>query len=217
MSILTMTHMVTLMPTLMPSRLSRRSAVLGMLSGLALTAVARPALALSADGAKHLVDKIVADINKVIAAPSSEAQKISQFEKIFVRYSDVPTIARYALGVDARRATPAQLSAFTKAFQIYVSRKYGKRFREFIGGEIEVQKARKVKSFYEVKTIARLRGESPFEVTFLISDRSGNSKFFNIFIEGVNMLLTERTEIGAMLDKRRGDIDALIRDLKSIS
>lgn len=217
MSILTMTHMVTLMPTLMPSRLSRRSAVLGMLSGLALTAVARPALALSADGAKQLVDKIVADINKVIAAPSSEAQKISQFEKIFVRYSDVPTIARYALGVDARRATPAQLSAFTKAFQIYVSRKYGKRFREFIGGEIEVQKARKVKSFYEVKTIARLRGESPFEVTFLISDRSGNSKFFNIFIEGVNMLLTERTEIGAMLDKRRGDIDALIRDLKSIS
>ncbi len=217
MSILTMTHMVTLMPTLMPSRPSRRSAVLGMLSGLALTAVARPALALSADGAKQLVDKIVADINKVIAAPSSEAQKISQFEKIFVRYSDVPTIARYALGVDARRATPAQLSAFTKAFQIYVSRKYGKRFREFIGGEIEVQKARKVKSFYEVKTIARLRGESPFEVTFLISDRSGNSKFFNIFIEGVNMLLTERTEIGAMLDKRRGDIDALIRDLKSIS
>ena len=217
MSILTMTHMVTLMPTLMPSRPSRRSAVLGMLSGLALTAVARPALALSADGAKQLVDKIVADINKVIAAPSSEAQKISQFEKIFVRYSDVPTIARYALGVDARRATPAQLSAFTKAFQIYVSRKYGKRFREFIGGEIEVQKARKVKSFYEVKTIARLRGESPFEVTFLISDRSGNSKFFNIFIDGVNMLLTERTEIGAMLDKRRGDIDALIRDLKSIS
>lgn len=216
-----MTHMVTLMPTLTPtltqSRPSRRNAVLGMLSGLAMTAVARPAMALSADGAKQLVDAIVADINKVIGASSSESQKISQFEQIFVRYSDVPTIARYALGADARRASPAQLNAFTKAFQVYVSRKYGKRFREFIGGKIEVQKAKKVKSFYEVKTIAHLRGESPFEVTFLISDRSGRSKFFNIFIEGVNMLLTERTEIGAMLDKRRGDIDALIRDLKSIS
>ena len=174
-------------------------------------------MAMSANSAKSLVDAIVADINKVIAQPSSEAQKIAQFEKIFVRYSDVPTIARYALGADARRASSGQMNAFTKAFQIYVSRKYGKRFREFIGGKIEVQQARKVKSFFEVKTVARLRGESPFEVTFLVSDRSGRDKFFNIFIEGVNMLLTERTEIGAMLDKRRGDIDALIRDLESIS
>jgi len=29
------------------------------------------------------------------------------------------------------------------------------------------------------------------------------------------MLLTERTEIGSMLDKRRGDIDALVADLKN--
>jgi len=30
----------------------------------------------------------------------------------------------------------------------------------------------------------------------------------------VNMLAAERTEIGAMLDRRRGDIDAMIRDLE---
>jgi phospholipid transport system substrate-binding protein len=51
-------------------------------------------------------------------------------------------------------------------------------------------------------------------VSFHVSDRSGKDLFFNMYIEGVNLLLTERTEIGAMLDKRRGDIDAMIRDLK---
>jgi len=220
MSILMTTHMVIPMPILTPNEPTRRSALWGMVSTLALAApiagiLARPARAMSAEGAKRLVDAIVADINKVIAASSSEAQKIKSFEQIFVRYSDVPTIARYALGNDARRATGAQMSAFTQAFQIYVSRKYGKRFREFIGGKIEVQAARPVKNFFEVKTIAHLRGESPFEVTFLVSDRSGREKFFNLFIEGVNMLLTERTEIGSMLDKRRGNIDALIADLKA--
>ena len=74
--------------------------------------------------------------------------------------------------------------------------------------------ARKVKSFYEVRTTAHLKGEAPFDVTFLVSDRSGSDKFFNMFIEGVNMLLTERTEVGAMLDRRRGNIDQLIADLK---
>jgi len=37
--------------------------------------------------------------------------------------------------------------------------------------------------------------------------------FFNLIIEGINMLLSERAEIGAMLDARGGNIDTLIRDL----
>ncbi|WP_372611812.1 phospholipid-binding protein MlaC [Aquicoccus sp.] len=197
--------------------MSRRNLLGGLFSGAALAALPSGVWAMTADAAKRLVDLIVADINKVIDAPTSESAKIAEFEKIFVRYADVPTIARYALGVDSRRASKAQLDAFTRAFQVYVSRKYGRRFREFIGGRIEVQKAREVKNFHEVKTIAHLRGESPFEVAFLVSDRSGEPKFFNIFIEGVNMLLTERDEIGAMLDRRRGDLDALIQDLRNIS
>ena len=39
------------------------------------------------------------------------------------------------------------------------------------------------------------------------------NKFFNLYIEGINMLLSERAEIGAMLDARGGNLDALIRDL----
>lgn len=173
------------------------------------------AQALNTNTAKALVDKVVADINRAIASGKSERALFAEFERIFTRYGDVPTIARYALGADARRASPAQLKAFANAFRGYLSRKYGRRFREFIGGRVEVRDARKVKSFYEVRGTAYLRGENPFEVSFLVSDRSGKDLFFNMIIEGVNMLLSERTEIGAMLDKRGGNIDALIRDLRS--
>jgi phospholipid transport system substrate-binding protein len=183
------------------------------LIGAALASAASPALALSEAGARQLVDRLVADINRVISSGKAEQAMLRDFEGIFARYADVPTIARYTLGVEARRATPAQMRSYTTAFQRYVSLKYGRRFREFIGGRIEVNEARAVKSFIEVKTTAHLRGEAPFDVTFLISDRSGSDKFFNMFIEGVNMLLTERAEIGAMLDRRRGDIDALIAEL----
>jgi phospholipid transport system substrate-binding protein len=33
-------------------------------------------------------------------------------------------------------------------------------------------------------------------------------------MEGINMLSSERTEVTAMLDRRRGDINALIADLQ---
>ncbi|MDG2339927.1 MAG: ABC transporter substrate-binding protein [Paracoccaceae bacterium] len=183
----------------------------------AVVAVPLPALATTKRSAKKLVEKVVADINKVIDSGKSEPEMLADFEQVFVDYADVNTIARYALGVEARSASDNQLKAFTAAFQKYLSTKYGKRFREFIGGRVEVQDARAVKSFFEVKTVAYLQGLSPFEVTFLVSDRSGEEKFFNMFIEGLNMLLSERTEIGAMLDKRGGDLNKTITDLQNLN
>ena len=196
--------------------LTRRGLGLALLSGLALTALPRQAFALTEEGAKSLVDKTVAEINGIISSGGSEGAMLADFEKLFARYADVPTIARSALGPAARQASPAQLSGFTKAFQGYISRKYGRRFREFIGGRIEVNEARAVKSFYEVVTTAYLSGESPFEVRFHVSDKAGKSLFFNIIIEGVNMLASERTEIGALLDQRGGDLDKLIADMKTL-
>ncbi|MGR3622290.1 MlaC/ttg2D family ABC transporter substrate-binding protein [Pseudophaeobacter sp.] len=186
------------------------------LTGLSASAAVAPGAlwALNENGATKLINSLVKDINKVIASGKAETAMFREFERIFKRYSDTSYIAAYALGVDARRASSAQKKAFSKAFQVYISRKYGKRFREFIGGSLEVKSVKQVKKWYEVSTIARLQGQSPFEVTFLVSDRSGKDLFFNMYIEGVNLLLTERTEIGAILDRSKGDIDAMIAELQ---
>lgn len=166
--------------------------------------------------AQTLVDGLVAEVNDVIAANLSETAMINRFAAIFDRYSDVPTIARYCLGVEARSASASELSAYTAAFRDYIAAKYGRRFREFVGGEIVVVGAKPVKAWVEVETSVRLRGRSPFQMDWHVSDRSGRPAFFNFIIEGVNMLLTERAEIGAMLDRRRGSIAGLIEDMKAI-
>ena len=194
--------------------LTRRS--FGLALGAGLAASALPALALNVDQARALIDKAVGDINKVINSGKSEGAMLPEFEKIFARYADVPTIARSALGVAARSASDAQMRAFTKAFQFYISRKYGRRFREFIGGTIEVTGAQPVKSYYEVISVAHLKGEAPFDLRWHVSDKSGRNLFFNIIIEGVNMLATEREEVAALLKQRGGDIDRLVADLKTM-
>ena len=195
--------------------LTRRHLLTGASAGLAALVLPWPALALTSGQATGLVDNAVAEINAIIASGQAEPQMIRQFEGVFERYADTAYIAAFALGNDRRGKTDAQLRAFSDAFGTYVSRKYGRRFREFIGGQIEVQGARNVDSYIEVQTRALLRGQSPFEVDFHVSDRPGRPVFFNIVIEGVNMLLAERTEIGAMLDRRGGNLDALISDLRN--
>lgn len=159
----------------------------------------------------------MADVNRVIASGQAESAMLREFERIFRTYADVPTIARSVLGPSARSASNAQLNAFTDAFQDYFTAKYGRRFREFIGGSIEVIDARPVRSFYEVITTVNMRGDAPFELRWLVSDGSGRTLFFNLIIEGVNLMISERTEIGAMLEARGGSIDALTQHLRTLA
>ena len=173
------------------------------------------AFALTTGQARSLVDQIVGDINSVIGSGASETAMIRQFEQIFADYADVPIIARSALGNPWRSASDAQRRAYVGAFQSYMAKKYGRRFREFIGGRIEITDAKTVPNGIEVHANALLQGQAPYNVSFVISDGSGAPKFINMFIEGISMILSERTEIGAMLDRRRGDINGLIADLEA--
>ena len=77
-----------------------------------------------------------------------------------------------------------------------------------------MQSSKAVKSFYEVKSLAFLQGSQPFNVDWVVADASG--KFIDLKIEGISLVKTERAEIGAMLDKRGGNLDQLIQDIVKI-
>ncbi len=193
------------------SDLSRRA----LLAGLGALALA-PAAAWAFDeaDARHLIQKVIDEIQRIINSGASEAQMLREFEGIFDRYGDTKVIGQLVLGPDGRRATPAQKAAFAEAFKIYISHKYGRRFREFIGARIDIGPAKKVKRYWEVQTTTHLKGQAPFQVDYVVSERSG--KFIDIRIEGISLIKSERAEIGAMLDKRRGDLDRLIADLRKM-
>ena len=199
----------TPMLTLNRQPIARRSFLLGLTS----TMVAGPAFALDKATATQLVDRLVAEINRAINFGGSETKLITAFENIFAQYADVNIIARSALGPAARSASSSELSAFILAFRGYIARKYGKRFKEFIGSEIVVKGTKNRGKFFEVEASVRLKGTTPFEVSFRVSDRSGENLFFDIIIEGISLLASERVEIGALLDARNGNIARLTRDL----
>ena len=136
----------------MMNNISRRTVLgTGLAAAATLAIPAAPAFALTEARAKALVDRVVGDINNVIASGKSLSGMISEFESIFRKYADVNIIARSTLGADANRASASQMRAYTNAFRGYVARKYGKRFNEFVGGRIEVKDVRKVKSWHEVR------------------------------------------------------------------
>ena len=199
-----------------PTSITRRRFAAGLALGSVAMALPFAAAALTVEQAQAMIGKAIGEVNATISSGKSETAMFADFERVFARYADVPVIARSALGVAAKSASAADLTAFTKAYQAYISRKYGRRFREFIGGKIEVTGGRAIKSYFEVVSVAYLQGEAPFDLRWHVSVKSGKNLFFNIIIDGVNMLASERTEIGALLDQAGGDIGALTAKLKTL-
>lgn len=199
---------MTLIPT------ETRRGFLGLMAGAGVLAVARPGAALSPDAARALIQQAVTDVYSVINSGLPAPAMYGKFTGIFARYADVPVIARSCLGPAARQAQPGVLADYTDAFTGYIGRKYGKRFHDFVGGRIDVGQARPVKSFVVVQSTAYLNGQEPIAVEWHVSDKSGQVRFFNLIVEGVNMISTERAEIAALLGRNKGDISALASELR---
>jgi len=200
------------------TNLSRRDFT-GVLLGGSLAATGlfpAPAGAQSADAATSLVNAVVADLLRVIGSGRGDAALFREFERIFRDYADVATIAQSVVGPPWRSASAEDRSAFIAAFKSYMARKYGRQFRDFVGAEIVVTGTRPDRNFIEVTSTARLPGRAPYDVRWLVSNWSGRARFFNVSIAGLNLMVTERNAIGAMLESRGGDLGRLAADLRSM-
>ncbi|MEM9717057.1 MAG: ABC transporter substrate-binding protein [Pseudomonadota bacterium] len=183
---------------------------------LGIAFAAAPALAVNANDASALVTRAVADVQSAIGSGKTGNALFREFRKIFDNYADVPLVAAGSLGVAWRSASDSQKSRYIAAFREYLAKKYGRRFNEFSGSEFDVKGTSKTKRGFSVTTDVSLASGSTLEVDWQVRDVKGSPLIFDIVIEGISMLVTERGEIGAMLDARGNDLDRLIRDLPNV-
>lgn len=200
----------------MANDIDRRGILTLSLGAILAAAAGRPALALQTGVAEGLIDRLVADINGIINSGRTEGQMFGDFERLFNKYADVSLISQFAL---SRRITSVissgELRAFEQAFVGYIARKYGRRFREFIGGRVEVNRSQQLREdTVMVTTTAILRGVDPFRVDFQVSDRGGKPLFVDMKVEGISLLRSEQQEIQAMYDQAGRSIAGLIARVK---
>jgi phospholipid transport system substrate-binding protein len=195
---------------------TRRTIILTGLATAGASLFPGAAVALTTTQASALVVQVADEITRIINSGQSENAMIRDFERMMVRYGDMPTIAQSVLGPPARSASAGQISAFAEAFQGYMARKYGRRFREFVGGNVTVTGAQDTGRYVEVLSTVTMPSQGPFEVRFRVWDRSGRPLFIDLLIEGVSLVISERAEIGSLLDRNGGSVDATTAALRNL-
>jgi len=197
-----------------PPILSRRTALAGAGSLMLSAALPTFAFGLTERSAVSFINTVMADVHAVINSGKSESQMLNDFEAFFSGSAEVPLIAKTALGAPGRTASSSQLSAYIRAFQGYISRKYGRQFRDFVGAELNVVSSRDLGAKgVLVKSKVDLPTEPDFDLDWWVIEVNGRPKMFDLIIEGISLISTERTEIGALLESVGGDLDKMTAKL----
>lgn len=204
-------------------RFDRRGFLAGAAAVLAGVAWLRPgpAAALSREEAAEFVQATINEVAALLDADTDSAQKATRLQQIMEARGAMPEIARFVAGPVWRSMSEAQQSRFVEVFTGYVSGVYARRFEEYS------DKANKDELFrlgavtdagrkgMLVRTDVIRAGEPPVAVDWLVTDRPGRTVIADIVIEGISLLVTQREEIGSMLEARGGDVDRLLDDLAS--
>lgn len=182
---------------------------------LVCMAVAAPP-ALAADGAAEFIRKMGAEAVQTVNAKNlSDADRERRFGKLFREAFAVPVIGRFVLGQYWRRATEAEQKEYLKLFQDYIVQTYTDRFKGYQGVNFRVGEAKPVREREELvpSEVLRPGGQPPIAVQWRVRG-DGGYKIVDVIAEGVSMLISQRDEFAAIINRSGGKVAGLIDELR---
>ncbi len=199
-----------------------RNVTLALFSAIILGATSFFSVAQAADGSVQASKYVESLGNRAIAIIANEKlpklQKQKQLEKIFAENVDIPWVGRFVMGRFWRTATPEQQKRYLKEYETFVITHYASRFAEYSGGKFTITSTRKDSEnefTVSMKMETGDQGAEAVAVDYRVRSSAGGLKVFDVIVEGVSMITTQRAEFNAILNDK--GIDTLIDKLASKS
>jgi len=142
---------------------------------------------------------------------SPAAERQARFRELFHQDFDSPGIARFVLGRYWRMASPEQQQEFLKLFDNYVVYVYTARLSDFEGEQFKINGSRVDQGAVIVSTDVITPGApTPLKVDWRLVDDDGSYKISDVIVEGVSMLVTQRSEFASVIQRHGGQLQGLL-------
>ncbi len=148
-----------------------------------------------------------------LSSATTDQERAAKLLPILRQYFDMPKLAKHTLGLYWKRATPEEQTAYVDVFTRYMSAVYGKRFAEYSGQSLAVQKVREVGDVSTVFTIVKGTEGEP-RVDWDVSHEGGKQMITDVRVEGLSLAETHRQEFSSVISSNGGKVSALINILK---
>lgn len=197
------------------SRFSFRPA--RILALMLVVAMPVPALADSADAARSMIDDVGKKTLEVINNGGGKAQKQAALEKLLSSSVDIPWVGRFVMGRYWREATPEQRTRYLREYNSFLLSNYAGRFAEYTGASYKITGARAEEGGkYAVNMELMTPDKQIVMVNYrLHKSKDGKLQIFDVIVEGVSLITTQRSEFASILGNQ--GIDYLIGKLSDKS
>ncbi len=194
------------------------SSLFSAVAAIALLIVVSTGTAAAGKGADDFIRTVGQQaINSLTGKELSDDQRQARFRAILNRTFEVPLIARFTLGRFWRRTSKKQRKEYVSLFEDFIVLAYAARFRNYSGETFTVGKVREVnESDALVQSEIALKDGRKIVVYWRVRGKS-DFKIIDVIVEGVSMVITQRDEFSAIINRDGGKIDGLLSKLRKMT
>ena len=168
----------------------------------------------SAQDATAFIQNLGTQGLQVLGPQVPPAQRAVRFRQLFEADFDIPGIARFVLGPNARRMGPEQQQEFMNLFREYIAQTYSDKLAPFGGSPFRVSGAREMGGETVVASRVERPGGKPVELDWHVIDQGGRFLITDVFVEGVSMKVSERNRMAEILQRNGGNPQAVVAALR---
>lgn len=122
---------------------------------------------------------------------------------MFLETMDVDWIGRFVLGQYWRQASEEQKTEYTALYRTFLIKTYVSRFREYTGETFKIIDARQTDpGEYTVYTVIERPKAENVRVDYRVREEGKSFRVFDIIVEGVSLLATQRSEFGSVIQRQ---------------
>ena len=141
------------------------------------------------------------------------SEKEADFRELLVRGFYLDGIGRFVLGRHWRKLSQDE---YLNAFEDYLVATYSRRMDAYSGETLAVVSARPRKKDYLVQSWLKSDRDADMRIDWRVRLMDGNWKILDVSIEGISMVVTQRSEFASVLRTSGGDVTPLVADLRRI-
>lgn len=155
-------------------------------------------------------------IDSLSSRNMSETEREKRFRDLLTENFDVPSIARFVLGLYWPRATEPQRKEYMTLFEDFIVKAYAKRFADYSGENFKTGNVTKVTVTDAVVSSLIKSNEAapPARVDWRVRADDSHYKIVDVMVEGISMSVTHRDEFAAVIRSNGGTVAGLIDALR---
>lgn len=169
------------------------------------------------DGAKKFIEVLTEEaISTLTGKDLSRNERADRFRKLMLKNFALKGIARFVLGRHWRKLTGPEKKEYLELFEDLMVATYADRFEKYSGEKLLVKEAevRGERDALVHTSMIRVDGAKALKVAWRVRGKDGKYKIVDIMVEGISMVMTQKSEFGSFLKQNGGTISSLLGELR---